>query len=121
MSRQGETAAAGRASPAAHPEKPGAPASWRSVGVVWMRMRYRQIDDDRGRRERARTSPSWRSVIVFLIVPILLACSSLAARLSGQTTGPAPEAVVLDIDGAIGPATTLYLRQGFAAAIRRNA
>lgn len=66
-------------------------------------------------------SPSWRIVIVLLIASIALAFSSVSTRLSAQATGTAREAVVLDIDGAIGPATTLYLREGFAAAVRRNA
>jgi membrane-bound serine protease (ClpP class) len=86
-----------------------------------MRSEYREIDKGRSRRERAKMSLSGRIVIVLLIASIGLACSSLAARVSAQATGTAREAVVLDIDGAIGPATTLYLRQGFAAAIRRNA
>ncbi len=86
-----------------------------------MRSEYREIDEGRSRRERAKMSLSWRVVIVLLIASIALALSSRFTRLSAQATGTAREAVVLDIDGAIGPATTLYLRQGFAAAVRRNA
>ncbi|MFZ0459727.1 MAG: hypothetical protein WAM17_15045 [Rhodoplanes sp.] len=86
-----------------------------------MRSEYREIDESRSRCERAKMSRSWRMVIVLLVASIGLACASLAARVSAQATGTAREAVVLDIDGAIGPATTLYLRQGFAAAVRRNA
>ena len=35
-------------------------------------------------------------------------------------TAPAREAVLLDVDGAIGPATTAYLRRGFRAASDRE-
>ena len=86
-----------------------------------MRSEYRETDESRSRRERAKMSLSWPIVIVLLVASIGLAWASLAARVSAQATGTAREAVVLDIDGAIGPATTLYLRQGFAAAVRRNA
>src|SRR5215207_5281472 len=37
-----------------------------------------------------------------------------------RSPGP-PEAILLDVNGAIGPATTEYLRQGFKAAADRNA
>jgi membrane-bound serine protease (ClpP class) len=49
---------------------------------------------------------------------------ALAWHAGGAAQEPAPrtgEAILLDVDGAIGPATTDYLRQGFDAAVKRDA
>jgi membrane-bound serine protease (ClpP class) len=55
---------------------------------------------------------------------MLSAAAMLALHAGGaaqQSPAGSREAVLLDIDGAIGPATTDYLRQGFETATKRNA
>lgn len=50
---------------------------------------------------------------------VLVAIAVVHPGPSGAQTGPV--AVLLDVEGAIGPATTEYLRQGFEAAAARDA
>lgn len=53
---------------------------------------------------------------------LILALSSLlVAAVAQERSGNGREAVLLDATGAIGPATTEYLRQGFKAAAYRKA
>ncbi|MPZ54919.1 MAG: nodulation protein NfeD [Rhizobiales bacterium] len=54
----------------------------------------------------------------------LLAAAALAFHAGSAAQEPSPRpgaAVLLDVEGAIGPATTDYLRQGFDAAVKRDA
>lgn len=54
----------------------------------------------------------------------LFAAMAIGLHATSVAQEPRPlsgEAVLLDVEGAIGPATTEYLRQGFEAAARRNA
>ena len=55
---------------------------------------------------------------------LLLAATALSLYAGSSAQEPPPragEAILLDVEGAIGPATTDYLRQGFEAAVKRNA
>jgi membrane-bound serine protease (ClpP class) len=60
---------------------------------------------------------SWRLLLPLLAVALAL-CGVGAPAQEAARQG---EAVLLDVEGAIGPATTDYLRQGFEAAAKRNA
>jgi len=59
----------------------------------------------------------WRLLLPLLAVVFALHGGSAAA----QEPPRSGEAILLDIEGAIGPATTDYLRQGFEAAAKRHA
>jgi membrane-bound serine protease (ClpP class) len=58
------------------------------------------------------------SVVAALLV--VLAPGPVAAQGAAQDSGDAKRVVQLDIDGAIGPATAEYVREGFAEAQRRH-
>jgi membrane-bound serine protease (ClpP class) len=55
------------------------------------------------------------------LLPLLAAALALHASSAAQEPPPSGQAILLDVDGAIGPATTDYLRQGFETATKRNA
>jgi len=59
---------------------------------------------------------SWR-----LLLPLLAVALALHVNSAAQEPPRSGQAILLDVDGAIGPATTDYLRQGFEAATKRNA
>jgi len=59
---------------------------------------------------------SWGVLLALLAVALALHVNSAA-----QESPRSGQAILLDVDGAIGPATTDYLRQGFEAAAKRNA
>ena len=60
-------------------------------------------------------------VSVKAVALILAASSLLVAAVAQERSGSGREAILLDVTGAIGPATTEYLRQGFEAAADRKA
>lgn len=69
-------------------------------------------------------SANMRRICAFLIAALILAIQAqgvFSPPASGQQHATKSSAVLLEITGAIGPATTLYLRDGFEEADRRNA
>ncbi len=70
----------------------------------------------------ASLAPIRMTILVWALIALPVFLSALPASPARAQAVPVGQpAVVLDIDGAIGAATKLYLRQGFAAALQRGA
>lgn len=82
-------------------------------------MRPRSQDRQDGRRARHCGRLRYRLALVVPIFATLLGLPSLAAP--QEPPARQGEAIILDLDGAVGPATAEYLHQGLATAAERHA
>src|SRR3546814_10503047 len=75
----------------------------------------------RGRRAIILALTACLVMAGFVMACLVAVVLSAPARAQEQVAVPAGPVVVLDVRGAIGPATTGYLRDGFRAAAERDA